>query len=349
MSLTATVLQAVRHKRNAQKLDQHENRYAEFGFLEAFKSDTQNLLSAQIIEAAKQSDTHLQTAVMTKKGNVTISNVRSCTIQDKENTSVLYNFVWATYSSDFSMLPMQYYNNEISYAEDFAQKLIEMDEGFATQYEAACFNAANAAKTLTAAYNAQTPYTVAGDVIPVTQAQKFDFYNKLRLILRLHNFRQQQINIVGSTLAEADVMRYNTPTSLKVVGVPGAAGSSVTDSNEGWQLMGYNWKFSQNIPAVAGTESRLFVSAPGSYAILNWNPKAFQVGAKTSDGTTFEESAPLPLSGLVHGHQYKTVCIDGEAVKEFHQFSTDLCVVTAYNSDPATKAGSVFEARILTT
>jgi hypothetical protein len=350
MALTATVLQAVRHaKPGVQRLDQWEHRRPQFGFLRTFQEDTKNLLNAGIIEAAKQAATHVQSAVVTTKGGVTINNVRSCTIADKENTSALINFVWATYSQDFTMLPSQYFNNEIDYAVDFAQKLEEMDEGFALAFETASFNAANAAKNVAAAYNAQTPYPVVGDFMAVTQAQKFDFYNQLRLIFKLHNFRNLNINIVGSTLAEADVMRYGVNGSLKVVGKPQTANAYVSDSFEAWQMNGYNWHFSEQIPAVASVESRIFASAPGSYGIMNWNPKAFQIGAKTSDGTTFEESAVMPLSGMKFGHQYKSECLTGDQVKEFHQFSTDVCFVTAYNSTPATVAGPIFEARIATT
>lgn len=346
MSLSATVLQAVRHRKSVQKLDQHEHRRAQFGFLRTFQKDTPNLLNARIIEQAKQAATHLQTAVVTTKGGVTVNNVRSCTIASKENTSALINFVWATYSFDFTMLPMQYFNNEIDYASDMAQKMEEGDEALAAAFETAAFNAANAAKTVTAAYNAQTPYAVAGDFMAVPQAQKFDFYNQLKVIFKLHNFRSGQINVVGSTLAEADVLRYGVNGSLKNVGIPGAANNQATDSIEGWQLLGYNWMFSENIPAVGVVQSRIFASAPGSYGIMNWNPKAFQVGAKTTNGTIFEQTPVMPLTGMVLGHQYKTDCVTGDAVLEQHQFSTDVCFVTPYNSNPATKAGSIFEARI---
>lgn len=349
MTLAATVLQAVRHRQNVQQLDQWEHRVAQFGFLRTFQEDTPNLLKASIIEAAKMAATHLQQAVVTTKGAVTVNNVRSCTISSKESTSVLIDFVWATYSFDFTMLPMQYYNNEIDYAMDMAQKMEEGDEALALAFETACFNAANIAKTPATAYSAQTPYVVTGDFMAVSQANKFDFYNQLRLIFKLHNFRNLGINIVGSTLAEADVMRYGVNGSLKIVGTPGTANSPASDSFEAWQLNGYNWHFSEQIPAVSGVQSRIFASAPGSYGIMNWNPKAFQVGAKTSNGTTFEETPVMPLTGMSLGHQYKTDCLTGDQLTEYHQFSTDVCFVTAYNSDPVDKASSIFEARIATT
>jgi hypothetical protein len=345
MSLAATVLQAVRHNKNTQKLDQWEHRRAQFGFLRMFQKDTPNLLNARIIEQAKQAPTHLQQAIVTVKGAVTINNVRSCVIQPKDSTSALLNFVWATYSFDFNMKPMQYYANEIDYAVDMAQKMEEGDEALALAFETGAFNAANAAKTVTAAYNAQTPYPVAGDFMSVSQAQKFDFYNQLKIIFKLHNFRNSTVNVVGSTLAEADVMRYGQNGSLKQVG---AAGAPVTDSNEAWQMFGYNWLFSEQIPAVGGIQSRIFASVPGSYGIMNWNPKAFQVGGKTTNGTIFEETPSMPLTGMSLGHQYKSDCLNGDEIEEFHQFSTDVCFVTPYNSDPATKASSIFEARITT-
>lgn len=346
MSLSATVLQAVRHRKNVQRLDQHEHRVGQFGFLRAFQADTPNLLNARIIEAAKMASSHVQSAVVTQKGSVTVNNVRSCTIQTKENTSALLNFTWATYSFDFSMLPMQYYNNEIEYADDMAQKMLEGDEALALVFEAEAFSAANTAKTVTGAYDPQTPYSVSGDVMVVAQEDKFDFYNQLKIIFKLHKFRSGQINIVGSTLAEADVIRYGINGSIKNVGTPGAANNQAVASVEDWQLFGYNWKFSEEIPAVDGVESRIFASAPGSYAIMNWNPKAFQTNQRTTDGTIFETTPVMPLTGMSLGHQYKTECQDGDQVLESHQFSTDVCFVTPYNSDPDDVAGSIFEAQI---
>lgn len=348
MALAATVLQAVRHRKNVQKLDQHEHRVAQFGFLRMFQEDTQNLLNARIIEAAKQSASHVQSAVVTQKGAVTVNNVRSCTIAAKESTSALLNFVWATYSFDFTMLPMQYFDNEIDYAMDMAQKMEEGDEALALAFEAEAFGAANDAKTLESAYNPATPYGVAGDYITINQDDKFDFYNQLKVIFKLHKFRTGRINVVGSTLAEADVIRYGANGSIKNVGIPGQAGNQAVASAEDWQLFGYNWKFSEEIPAVVGVQSRIFASAPGSYGIMNWNPKAFQVGAKTSNGTSFELTPTMPLTGMQLGHQYKTDCLEGDKVLESHQFSTDVCFVTPYNSDPDDVAGSIFEARILT-
>lgn len=340
MSLAATVLQAVRHKKSVQKLDQHEHRIGQYGFLRMFQEDTPNLLNARIIEAAKQAASHVQSAVVMKKGAVTVNNVRSCNISDKESESALVNFTWATVSYDFTMLPSQYYNNEIEYAEDMAQKMQEGDEALANVFDTSAFNAANAAKTVTDAYSPQTPYPVSGDAMYVTQDEKYDFYNQLKVIMKLHKFSSGRVNIVGSTMAEADVLRYGADGSLKVVN------GAISDSDERFQLFGYNWKFSENIPAIAGIQSRIFASAPGSYGIMNWNPKAFQVGARTTSGTIFELTPVMPLTGMVLGHQWKTDCLNGDQVKEFHQFSTDVAFVTAYNSDPDDVASSIFEARI---
>ncbi len=346
--LAATVLQAVRHRKNVQRLDQHEHRRSQFGFLRMFQEDTQNLLNARIIEQAKMSATHVQSAVVMKKGAVTINNVRSCTIQPRESESAILNFVWATYAYDFSMSPMQYFDNEIDYAMDLAQKMEEGDEALALELESAAFNAANAAKTVEGAYDPQTPYPVVGDYMSVSQAEKFDFYNQLKVIFKLHKFTSGRINVVGSTMTEADVIRYGADYSIKNVGTAGQANNQAVAAVESWQLFGLNWKFSEQIPAVAGIQSRIFASAPGSYGVMNWNPKAFQVGAKTTDGTIFDLTPSMPLTGMPLGHQYKSVCLDGDKITESHQFSTDVCFVTPYNSDPADVAASIFEARIQT-
>lgn len=341
MSLAATVLQNVRHRKNAQKLDQWEHRVGQFGFLRMFEKDTPNLLSAETIEKAKTSATHVQQAVVTKKGSVTINNTRSCTIAAKENTSALLTFTWATYSTDFTMSPYLYFDNEIQYVDDMAQKMLEADEALAIEFEELCIAAAIAGRTKTAAYNAQNPYPVASDSMVVDPDDMFDFYNQLKIVMKLHNFRNGKVNIVGSTLAEADVIRYGKDASLKKVG------SAISDSDEGWQLFGYDWNFSDYIPPVGHVDKRIFASAPGAYAIMNWNPKTFGLGGKTTDGHSFELTPKMPLSGMELGHQFYSECLEGDKIVESHQFSTDVCVVTAYNSTPATIAGPIFEARVL--
>jgi len=306
-----------------------------------FEQDTPLLLNARIIEQAKTAASHVQEAVVMKKGAVTINNTRSCTIQSKESTSALLTFTWATYSTDFTMAPYQYFDNEIQYADDLAQKMLEADEALAIEFEEGCIAAAIAGRTKTAAYNAQNPYPVASDAMVVDPDDMFDFYNQLKIVMKLHNFRTGKINIVGSTLAEADVLRYGADRSLKSVN------GAISDSDEGWQLFGYNWKFSDYIPAVGHVSKRIFASAPGAYGIMNWNPKTFQMGGKSTDGHTFETTPVMPLSGMSLGHQYYSECLEGDKIVESHQFSTDVCFVTAYNGTPATVAGPIFEARIL--
>ena len=125
MSLVATRLQNWRIQ-NPQ-LDRNMTRPCEYGALDFFIEQTDapnSIISPNLRDRAFASiGNTVQVPVINYDGDVTVSNVRSCTINDDENTSALYTVVWKTYSVGFTMVPTLYMNNEISYDHDFARKM----------------------------------------------------------------------------------------------------------------------------------------------------------------------------------------------------------------------------------
>ena len=121
MSLIATRLQNWRVL--SPELDRNMFRPYEFGALDFFISQTDSansIISPELRDRAFASmGNTVQVPVLNYDGDVTVSNVRSCTISDDENTSALYTVVWATYSVGFTMVPAMYQNNEINYEHDF--------------------------------------------------------------------------------------------------------------------------------------------------------------------------------------------------------------------------------------
>ena len=125
MSLVATRLQNWRVENP--EFDRNMTRPCEYGALDFFIEQTDSatsIISPKLRERAFASiGNTVQIPVIDYDGNVQVSNVRSCIIQDDENTSSLYTIVWATYAIGFTMVPAAYTNNEISYEHDFFRKM----------------------------------------------------------------------------------------------------------------------------------------------------------------------------------------------------------------------------------
>lgn len=361
MSFAATVLQNLRHTRREQghRVDGYElrSRAGNVGFTRLFQQDTPLLLGSEslrngVVQMIKNmSDERTHEIVVMDKGTVNKKVSRSCVITPQQNSSQLLTVNFTTLVYDFDMLPQQLYNggrgnNEIQYAEDFEQKLVNIEDDALASVEASCIAAFLGYKTVDTAYNAQTPYTidVVNQCMSVPLAEHIDFLNQIDGIVSLHKFGNGALNIVGSTMYQSDIRRYAENDSLKVI-----SGEGVSNSVEGWQLANKSFRFSDYLPAIAGVKNRVAVAKPSSFALVTQNPPAFQEGVTTSDGVRFEETGALPISGFSMGHQFKTECLNGKETQEFHQFSINYATITAHNSDPANEASAAFEACLLDT
>lgn len=125
MSLIATRLQNWRVQNP--EFDRNMTRPCEYGALDFFIEQTNaanSIINPKLRERAFASmGNTVQIPVINYDGDVTVGNVRSCVIEDDENTSTLYTVVWATYAIGFTMVPAAYMNNEISYEHDFYRKM----------------------------------------------------------------------------------------------------------------------------------------------------------------------------------------------------------------------------------
>ena len=149
MSLLATRLQNWRIQNP--ELDRNMTRPCEYGALDFFIQQTDapnSIISPNLRDRAFASiGNTVQVPVINYDGDVTVANVRSCTIADAENTSALYTVVWKTYSVGFTMVPTLYMNNEISYDHDFARKMEKICRALATALDVDAVAALEAQKT----------------------------------------------------------------------------------------------------------------------------------------------------------------------------------------------------------
>ena len=149
MSLVATRLQNWRIENP--ELDRNMFRPLEYGALDFFIEQTDapnSIINPNLRERAFASiGNTVQVPVINYDGDVTVSNTRTCTISDDENTSALYTVVWTTYSVGFTMVPTLYMNNEITYQHDFQRKMEKVCRALATTLDTAAIAALEAAKT----------------------------------------------------------------------------------------------------------------------------------------------------------------------------------------------------------
>lgn len=359
MSFVATVLQNLRFTRreNGHRVDQHElrSRAGNTGFLELFKSDTELLLGSGLMGipemVANHSDERNFRMVVMDKGTVNKQGARSCTINVQQNDSQILTITLITLAYDFNMLPQQLWNggkgnNEISYAEDFEQKIVNIEDDVLISIEDSAIAAAIGYQTLTAAFDSQTPYAIASNAMQVPVAEHLDFLNSIDPIVSLHAFGKGALNITSDTIYERSVRRFSEPDSLKLSGDATNAIISSSDSEEAWMLANKTFRATDRLPAILNVSNRVFASVPGTFGLVTNNPPAFQTGETTTGGVRFEETGPLPLSGFSMGHQFKTDCLNGKEIQEFHQFSLNYAVITAHNSAPATEPSALFEAHL---
>ena len=124
MSLVLTRIQNIRANSN---LDKYEYRPSRYGALDAFiqqSSDPTGILTPELVDKARTSIGNvLETPVIDYDGGITISDTRTLTIDDSENTSKMVEIKFATYAFGFTIAPAMYMNNEIGIQKDFETKL----------------------------------------------------------------------------------------------------------------------------------------------------------------------------------------------------------------------------------
>lgn len=344
MSLVQTLMQPLIAE-YAAKLDKNEARESRYGAWEFFRQQSE--LTTGILDEATKANVKksfgntVQIPVLDKK-NVTISNVRSCTIADDENTSKLITLTFVTYSFGFTMIPAQYFNNMIKYETDFNRKLKEYLLKFAATLDSAAYTKLNTEKNQYFPAEITTYYPQVGNALQVEDADKEDFYNNLEAIMNQMDF-YGDINVISSTSGKPMVARLD-------------AQGAANGINERFQLNGYDWFFSNRILNGAGIKSTLFAVPDGQVAVINRNDPDAIMGSRVGDMKIWSE-VDVPIVDLKMASYYYEDCADKSALHagttgltrtkvEGYEWSTDVCFITSYNSAPSTSYSPILKAEI---
>lgn len=351
MSLVNTRLQAIRSK-YAGTLDKYEDRLSNYGAWAKFVEDTtdpESIVTPDILEKAGMSAGNSLEIPVIDGEDVTITNVRTCTIADDESTSALVTVTFATYQFGFTMIPGQYANNEIGYMADFERKIKRYGKKFAETLDSAALTKLEADKSAvmnSPFIGAGAKYgALVGDAVQVTSAQKQFFFNDLGVIMQGDDF-EGRYNVIGSTTLQSTVNQYlNQGTQ--------------NGTNSMFQFGQFDFGYSNRVSVNTGggKESTLYCMPKGSLAVMNRNiPDAIN-GEKINENDWFDIFR-FPIVDLDMALRYSKECADNEtavggtqpqlkaSVKETFIFSTDVAFVTAYNRDAVTLPGAIHKAEI---
>ena len=342
MSLVATRLQNWRIENP--ELDRNMTRPLEYGALDFFIEQTDapnSIISPNLRDRAFASmGNTVQVPVIDYDGDVTVSNVRTCTIADNENTSALYTVVWTTYAVGFTMVPTLYMNNEITYQHDFERKMEKICRALATTLDTAAITALEAAKTQV--YKDPLQYTVTSNVIEVPTQMSTGILGDLNPMMRANAY-PGMLHIIGNAGVDSLIRKL-------------AQHGVYNDVNKRMEYDNKVLHYTTQLANAQGKIGSLYAVADGNVGVLT---RVDREALRRASANFHEwDVVRLPFIDLPVGSHYYTAVGDQSAiagaasadmtcnVKEYFGFSVDVAFIIAYNSDPTTVANPIMKAQI---
>lgn len=342
MSLVLTRIQNIRANSN---LDKFEYRASRYGALDAFlvqSEDPTGILTEELKEKARTSiGNKLETPVIDYDKDITISDTRSLTIDDSENTSKMYEITFATYSWGFTIAPAMYMNNEIGIQKDFETKMMKYIYKLAQKLDQDALTALSTNKTQKLAN--KLLYDFAGNSVNAKWSERENVFGDLEVMMGANDF-YGQLHIVGDPGVES-IMRKLAQHGL------------YNDVNKQNEFLGKVVHLTNNLAASAGKYAQGYAINAGSLGFLTRFERDCLLGTVSGDGHEWG-IATLPLLNIPVGtYFYDSVgnynAIAGAATadmtrtrKEHYGFAVDVAFVTAYNSKPAENASPILAFNI---
>lgn len=341
MSLAATVLQNIRVKNP--DFDKNEHRLSVYGALDFFieQSERDPLLTAEMKRQAMDSmGKTLQIPVINYDGNVTVSNVRSCTVSDAENTSALVGVTFATYSIGFTVVPAMYSNNEIDMATDVEKKLKKCARALGAALDTAAIAALEAAKTQV--LTDPLIYTFSSNVLACPWESREDILGDIEPMMNSNDF-YGFVHIIGNTGVRSLLRKLAEHAQYNEV-----------DRRLEWE--GKYFHFTNRLVNADNMYGTFYAVESGNVDLLYRFDREAARGAQSGSHTW--ERYNMPYIGIPVGlHYYESVgdqsAIAGDAtadltcaIKQYYGFSVDVAFVVAYNSALSTRANPIIKVQI---
>lgn len=337
MSLVLTRIQNIRANSN---LDRFELRGSRYGALDCFmeqSNDPTGILTEELKAKARTSiGSTLTTPVIDYDKDVTISNSRTLTIADSENTSKMVQITFATYAFGFTITPAMYMNNEIGIQRDFETKLMKYVYKLAEKLDEDAI-AVLAAKKSKVVKNPLL-YTNTSGTIEAKWTEREYLLGDLNVIMGANDF-YGQLHLIGDAGLESIIKKLAQKDLYNAVNKRNEYGDKIIH-------------FTNHISATPGKYAQGYAINSGSLGMLTRFERDCILGTVSGDGHEWG-IATLPLLNLPVGtYFYDSVgdysAIAGEATadmvrtrKEHYGFAVDIAFLSAYNSDPVTQASPI--------
>jgi len=342
MSLAKTYLQDIRVKFPS-NLDSHENRVTQTGLLTAALAMTKSpasIVSADLLEKAEKSNgLNLDVPVM-KKGVVTISNVRSCTISGGRSETDLVRITFKTVRADILLVPSEYEKNQVKYLQDLAKHLREIAEAFKVEIETDLDTALDAAKSqVYGSAIVGTTYAFTGGAIQVPESRQKRFFNDLQAINFADDFYEPRSKVISSHTIMPTVSWYINQGKDNA-------------ENTSFQFADKDFTFSNRVDVDGDAFGTGYWMPDGSLGFITRIDPDARLAHKAGDGTEWMEDT-IPGLPFPVGIMFKSKCDDKSALEEAGlahltatlvnqwQISFDYAIVTPYNSDNTTKPSPI--------
>ena len=316
----------------------------EYGALDFFIEQTDapnSIISPELRERAFASiGNTVQVPVINYDGDVTVSNVRTCTVNDDENTSALYTVVWTTYAVGFTMVPAAYMNNEIGYDQDFARKMEKVCRALATTLDGAAIAALEAAKTQVYADHLQ--YSISSNVIDVPTQMASEILGDLNPMMRANAY-PETIHLIGNAGIDSLIRKL-------------AQHDVYNDVNKRMEYDNKVLHYTTQLTNASNKIGTLYAVADGNVGVLTRVDRESLL--RTVSNFHEFDVVRLPYIDLPVGSHYYTEVGNQSSIagaasddmvcnkKEFFGFSVDVAYIVAYNSAPETVANPIIKIAI---
>jgi hypothetical protein len=351
--LVETLNQRVISQYEFDSLDKNEHRRENYGVIDFFirQTDVPNSLLRpsvrQSIPTSFGKNVHVP-VVNHLDADAWITDVRTCVAPLRENTSAMVLLTFATIAGGWRMYPSQYENNLVDYNHDWVIRFNAFEDAIAKKLDNYAIGLLETNKNQVWTPDITNQFAQVGNVLQVPKSGQPTFYNYLKAIMASMNW-QGGYHVLANTMHAPEVSYYQ-------------AQGQANSANLMFQFGGYDWRFSNNIPATgAGVKSSLFALPDGQVAFVSRLDPDARARRTATDGTQWGQ-VRLPRLGLDMGYVYKSMCGDAAtdlaayntgvtgltaSMIESFYYSVDVAFITAYNSDPTTRFQPVVKANFL--
>lgn len=322
-------------------LDKTDLRLGNNAAFEQRKTDSARWVSEEILQQARQSfSTGIQVPVFDYTA-MPITNTRTLTIPDNQNTTRMVAVNMQTYTTGFTLGKASSFTNYKDYQDELNRNFKRMIKAFGDTFEDLCIADLDAAKTqVSTGLNGE--YVFAADAITVPRAARGEFFAAIEPIMENEDF-EGPFDIVANNNAKVDNL-----TEIAEFG-------QQNERNKAYQLDGKDFYFSRRITPAVGFGATGYIIQQGTLGLVTRVERDAYGNIKSDKAGVEFGTVTLPGLGIQAGLMYTESLADlsgrnGAAsadhtrgVQEGWSFSVDIGLLNQYVTDPATRASGILK------